>query len=222
MSTLVDHLIPPLAATLIRMIRLTIRIRHVNSDSVDRMIEEGRKYILAFWHGHLLLMVYTKYTTPIVTMISRHRDGELIAKTVEYFGAGSARGSTTRGGAVALREMIEAARNGSTLAITPDGPRGPRHVVQIGVVQAAQATRLPVVPVAFVAKRKIRLRSWDRFEIPRPFTRGLFLYGDPIEIPRRMDKEQMEDRRRMIEAELRRLTRQGEEEFETTWARGGK
>ncbi|MDX1584549.1 MAG: lysophospholipid acyltransferase family protein, partial [Thermoanaerobaculia bacterium] len=180
MSSLGDRLIPLLAALLIRIIYATMRIRHVGYGPAEELRKQGTRYILAFWHAHLLLMVFAKYEPPIVTMISRHRDGELIARTVSYFGARSTRGSTTRGGATALRGLIAAARAGATLAITPDGPRGPRHVAQTGTVHAAQATGLPIVPVAFISHPKIRFRSWDRFEVPWLFSRGVFLYGEPI------------------------------------------
>jgi lysophospholipid acyltransferase (LPLAT)-like uncharacterized protein len=150
---LLDPVIPGLAAVLIRGLRGTLRIRHTGSEGVERLRSEGRRFILAFWHAHLLMMVYARYPVPVVAMISRHRDGELIARTVEKFGARAARGSTTRGGGAALREMIRDAR-GSTLAITPDGPKGPRQVAQRGVVQVAQVTGNPIIPIAFIAQKK--------------------------------------------------------------------
>jgi lysophospholipid acyltransferase (LPLAT)-like uncharacterized protein len=150
---MLDPLIPGLAAVFIRGLRGTLRIRHSGSEGVERLRSVGRRYILAFWHAHLLMMVYARYPLPVVAMISSHRDGELIARTIEKFGASTARGSTTRGGGAALREMIRNAR-GSTLAITPDGPKGPRHVAQRGVVQVAQATGKPIIPIAFIAQKK--------------------------------------------------------------------
>lgn len=220
MRAITDRVIPLAAALLIKSIHTSMRIRHVYGESAGAILDQERPYILAFWHGHLLLMVYAKYPRPILTMISKHRDGELIAKTVGYFGALSARGSTTRGGSTALREMIAAAREGRTLAITPDGPRGPRHVAQIGVVQAAQATGMPVIPAAFVAERKKVLRSWDQFEIPHFFSRGVFAYGEPIFVPRRASKEEMEEKRVEIEVALNALVEETEASFDDAWERG--
>jgi lysophospholipid acyltransferase (LPLAT)-like uncharacterized protein len=154
-------MIPGLAVALIRGLHATMRIRHAGTEDVESLEGEGRRFILAFWHAHLLMMVYARYPRPIAAMISRHRDGDLIARTVAKFGAGAARGSTSRGGTTALREMIRMARD-HTLAITPDGPRGPRHVAQPGVIQIAQATGLPIIPVAFVAqKKKFSARGTD-------------------------------------------------------------
>lgn len=131
-----------------------MRIRHVDSDGIAELNRRGAKYIIAFWHGDLLMMIYARFSLPLAAMISQHRDGELIAQTMKRFGADSARGSTTRGGRSALREMISLAQGGVNLAITPDGPKGPRHVAQMGVVRAAQITGIPVVPIAFAAKKK--------------------------------------------------------------------
>lgn len=149
-----DRYIPFAAASVIRSLKATMRIRHVDSDGIAALNEQGARYIIAFWHGHLLMMIYARFVLPLAAMISQHRDGELIAQTMKRFGADAARGSTTRGGRAALREMITLAQQGVNLAITPDGPKGPRHVAQMGVVRAAQLTGVPVVPISFVAKKK--------------------------------------------------------------------
>lgn len=139
---------------MIRSLKATMRVRHVDSDGIAALNASGEKYIIAFWHNDLLMMIYARFMLPLAAMISQHRDGELIAQTMKRFGADAARGSTTRGGRAALREMITLAKNGVNLAITPDGPKGPRHVAQMGVVRAAQMTGFPIVPIAFIAKKK--------------------------------------------------------------------
>lgn len=139
-----------LASLLIRALRATIRIRHVHVENID----QTPQYILAFWHAHLLLMLHARYRKPIQVMISRSKDGEIIARVFDWYGVESARGSSSRGGSAALREMIKTARSGANIVFTPDGPRGPNRVVQEGVVYAAQATGLPIIPVAFAAKKK--------------------------------------------------------------------
>lgn len=152
--SLKDRSIPVAASALIRSLRASLRIRHVNAEGIDALNREGKRYIIAFWHGHLLMMIYARFVLPLSAMISQHRDGELIAQTMARFGADASRGSTTRGGLAALRDMIALSAKGSNLAITPDGPKGPRRVAQLGVVTAAQLTGVPVVPIAFVAKKK--------------------------------------------------------------------
>lgn len=143
-------LLPLLGSLLIRGLHATLRVRHVCAEN----IENTPQYILAFWHSHLLLMLHSRYRRPINVMISRSKDGEIIARVFDFYGVESARGSSTRGGGSALREMIRAARDGKNIVFTPDGPVGPPRVLKDGVIYAAQATGLPIVPVAFAAKKK--------------------------------------------------------------------
>ncbi len=134
----------------IRALRATLRIRHVRVKNVTSLPQ----YIIAFWHCHLLLMLHAKYRRPITVIISRSKDGEYIARVFDWYGVESARGSSSRGGSLALREMIREARAGKNIAFTPDGPRGPARSVKEGLVVAAKATGLPIVPIAFAAKKK--------------------------------------------------------------------
>jgi lysophospholipid acyltransferase (LPLAT)-like uncharacterized protein len=143
-------LIAWIAVKFIRALHATLRVKHVRVVN----IESVPQCIVAFWHSHLLLMLHARYRLPMTVMISRSKDGELIAKAVEYYGADSARGSTTRGGSAALRETLRAAQKGNSIAFTPDGPRGPARIAQEGVVYTAQSTGLAIVPVAFAAKKK--------------------------------------------------------------------
>jgi lysophospholipid acyltransferase (LPLAT)-like uncharacterized protein len=139
-----------LASTFIRLLRLTIRLRFAHFENLER----HQQAIVAFWHSHLLLMIYCHYPEPISVLISQSKDGELIAQTIEWFGAGAIRGSSSRGGSMAMREIIRAARERMSFAFTPDGPRGPARVASEGVVYAAQMTGLPIIPIAFAAKKK--------------------------------------------------------------------
>jgi lysophospholipid acyltransferase (LPLAT)-like uncharacterized protein len=139
-----------LSSWLIRALHASLRIRHVDAENVTGQ----KQYILAFWHAHLLLMLHSKWRAPIVVMISRSKDGEYIARVFDHYGVESARGSSTRGGSAALREMIRDARAGKNIVFTPDGPKGPNRIVKEGLVVAAQATGLPIVPIAFAAKKK--------------------------------------------------------------------
>jgi len=139
-----------LGSIFIRVLHATLRVRHLHAEN----LESQPQYILAFWHAHLLLMLHSAYRRPIVVMISRSKDGEYIARVFDHYGVESARGSSTRGGTPALREMIRAAREGKNIVFTPDGPKGPPRVAKDGVIYAAQATGLPIVPVAFAAQKK--------------------------------------------------------------------
>lgn len=121
------------------------------------------------WHGYML--------------ISSHRDGGFIADTMHLLGIETVRGSSTRGGARAMLQMLRAVKQeGRHLAVTPDGPRGPREVVKKGAVQLAMKGELPIVPVCYATRRHWRINSWDRFYLPQPFTRGVFVIGDPVRL----------------------------------------
>ena len=195
--------IPLISSLFIRVLRLTIRIETVNASSLAKARgTTNRPYILAFWHGRLLLMRYAYPGDRITVMISRHGDGELIARTMDRFGVHSTRGSSSSGGAAALREIVRRIRTGWDAAFTPDGPRGPRHIVQPGVVEAARLSGCAIVPVTFSCMSGKVLKSWDRFLVPRPFSRALIAYADPIEVPPRADATTLEALRRQLEREM--------------------
>jgi lysophospholipid acyltransferase (LPLAT)-like uncharacterized protein len=125
-------------------------MRHVRAEN----LVDTPQSIIAFWHCHLILMLHTKWHGAATVMISQSKDGEYIARVFDWYGVGSVRGSSTRGGAKALREIIREARAGKNIVFTPDGPKGPPRVVKEGLIAAAMATGLPVVPIAFAAKKK--------------------------------------------------------------------
>lgn len=137
-------------ASFVRLLHASLRVTHIGAEKVEALPQ----YIIAFWHEHLMLMLHSRYRKPIQVMVSRSRDGELVAAAFLRYGIGVSRGSTTRGASAALRDMIRAARRGSVIVFTPDGPLGPRRVAKDGVIYAAQATGLPIVPYAFAAKKK--------------------------------------------------------------------
>ena len=147
-------LLPPIGAWLIRLLGKAVRIRTEGAETVDELYRQGRRMIIAFWHGRQLMMPLTYRGAQAHILISQHRDGELIHRIVSRFGFRSVRGSTTRGGAAALRQLIELGRSGVDLVVTPDGPKGPRQVVQIGVIHLAKATGLPIVPLTFSCSKK--------------------------------------------------------------------
>lgn len=145
---------PPVASALIRAIGRTMRIETINQAAIAERWREGQGNILAFWHGRQFLLPLSYQGPGLDILISRHRDGELISRTMESFGLSSVRGSTTRGGAVALRSLIRKGRAGRDLAVTPDGPKGPRGIAQPGVIALAKATGLPIFPLTFGASKK--------------------------------------------------------------------
>ena len=148
------NVLPPLGAGLIRFLGRTSRITTVGGEKIDELYQRGHNIIIAFWHGRQLMMPLTYRGKLAYILISRHRDGELIYRIVQRFGFRSVRGSTTRGGTEALRQLIRLSRRGADLVITPDGPKGPRYKVQDGLVYLAKLTGLPIVPLAFACSKK--------------------------------------------------------------------
>ncbi|MBH0202651.1 MAG: lysophospholipid acyltransferase family protein [Nitrospira sp.] len=128
-------------------------------EAVDALYREGRNIILAFWHAQQLMIPFGYRGTGAHVLISQHSDGEIIARMIARFGHGAVRGSSTRGGAAALRALIKLGRSGRDVAVTPDGPKGPRHIAKPGVIQLAKATGLPIVPLAFACSKKNSLRA---------------------------------------------------------------
>lgn len=192
-----------LAAGFIRALRATVRLRHHGDERLREWERRGERFILAFWHRHLLLMPYAYRGRRISVLVSQSTDGELIARTVARLGIDSSRGSSSRGGIAGMRTLLRKAAEGWDLAFTPDGPRGPLREVQPGVILAAAATGLPIQPVAIAATRAKLLRSWDRFLVPLPFSTVHFVYGEPLTVERRGDPEQAaaELKRRLDAAE---------------------
>jgi lysophospholipid acyltransferase (LPLAT)-like uncharacterized protein len=177
-----------LAALYIRAVRATSSWRVINGAAAEAAWATGRPFILAFWHGRLLMMPYAwRRGIAMNMLISTHRDGELIAGTIRYFRLGSVRGSSRRDGAAALRAMLKALRAGECVGITPDGPRGPRMHASEGVVGIAKLAGVPVIPAAFATSRRVLLRTWDRFALALPFSRGVFVWGEPIRVDRHED-----------------------------------
>ncbi len=175
------------AALFLRLLRGSVRMRFHGEETIRTWEGERQRFLLAFWHRHLLLMRYAYRGDRMSVLVSRSRDGELIAQVMRRLGIGTSRGSSSRGGAAGLRDLLRVAARGSDIAVTPDGPRGPLRVVQPGVVLAAAASGLPLIPVAIAASRRIELRSWDRMPIPLPGSRVEVVYGEPLRVPRHAD-----------------------------------
>lgn len=199
-----------LAVLFIRALHSTLRVRHLHADRIDGTPQ----FILAFWHECVLMCLHSRWRRPTTAIISRSKDGSIVSGAVALYGAQSARGSSSRGGGIALREVLRDVRAGHNIALTPDGPKGPHRVVKEGVVFIAQASGLPIVPFYFTAERKKRLRSWDRHIVPMPFSRALFVYGEPIVVPRGGDPEIW---RRTIESQLNELAEEAERDFDRLW-----
>lgn len=199
-------LVPPLAYRYIRFLHATMRVEYRGREILERARREHGHYILAFWHARYPLMPYVYPGGKMSVLTSTHRDAEILSRILARFGLDVSRGSSTRGGVQGMRDILRRIQDGYDVAFAPDGPKGPRRRVKAGVVATARLTGLPIVPVTFSAAPARRLRSWDGTLVPRPFARGLFLYGAPILVPRDLPPDGDESYRVRLEEALDRLT----------------
>lgn len=200
-AELKSRLVAGLGGGLLRALLESCRVSQDGVENFARFHREGRPVVFVLWHGRLLPCTYWNRHQGLVTLVSRHSDGGYIARIVEEWGYTAVRGSSSRGGSGALRELVGYLRAGRSLAITPDGPRGPREVMKPGALLAAQLAGAPIIPAAGGASRAWWFGGWDRFLIPQPFARVRLAYGAPIEVPRGVGPEEME--RISLEVELR-------------------
>ena len=211
--------IPPVGAAYIRLVHRTSRWEWIGREVVDDVLATRRPIVAAFWHGRLAMMppVMAESVMPLHVLISNNRDGELIARLVARFGGRTIRGSSRhpkkrrgKGGDTAARTAMERLAAGDLIGITPDGPRGPRMQAQEGVAALSAWTDTPVVPFAWASRRARALRSWDRFLVPLPFDRGIYVAGKPIH-PAGRDEAAVEAHRLAVEAGLNAVTRLADE-----------
>jgi lysophospholipid acyltransferase (LPLAT)-like uncharacterized protein len=195
----------------IRLVYLANRWSVEGDERPRRLTAEGRSFIVAFWHGRLLMMPLAWHRlAPFHMLISAHRDGRIIAGAMTYFGIESIAGSTSRGGSAALRTMLKRLREGGCVGITPDGPRGPAMSASIGIVNVARLARVPILPLTYATSRRRVLATWDRFHLALPFGRGVYLWGEPIEIAADLDEAGLEHARRLVEQRMVEMVREAE------------
>jgi len=189
--------LPVIASILIRFLYITNKKKYHAPETLGE-----EPFVMACWHGELLLIpyAYTKYRKKphVKLLISEHFDGNLIAKTLSFFGFGTIRGSSTRGGAKALIAAIKELKSGYDLGITPDGPKGPRHIVQDGIVVMAQKTGAKIALVSIRPSSYWQLNSWDKFVIPKPFGEIHYYISELLDV----SKLDMEEAKKIIQTGL--------------------
>ncbi|HQR41036.1 MAG TPA: lysophospholipid acyltransferase family protein [Gemmatales bacterium] len=198
---------------IIRMWMGTVRTREylVVPEVLPSHPRNTGRYIFAFWHEGILYMAgrYGHHQN-VAILISNHADGEIISQVIRHLGMNVVRGSTSKSGVPALMQMLEASHRGH-LAITPDGPRGPRRVAQLGTVYLASRTGFSIVPVGLHYHRAWYAPSWDRFGVPWPFSRAAGIAGKPLVVPPDLSKEELEPYARELERQMNALTEQAKQ-----------
>jgi hypothetical protein len=211
-SDLGQTLLANLAAAYIRLVFYTSRWRTLNAEAVAPFWRSRKPLICTFWHGRMMMMPMGWTTdAKMHVFISRHHDGELIARAMQRFNIGAVRGSSAskgrdKGALAAIRGLLRVLRAGDTVSITPDGPTGPRMRASEGVVLLAKLSGLPIFPSAFSASRRVVLNTWDSYILALPFSRGVFIWGDPIFVPAEADTAQLEAARLRVEQEMNAIT----------------
>ena len=206
MSPLLRSLIPAPAAWLAKAICATLRVHVLRGDIEQPVSAQRPNVIYAFWHGHLLYLMYRYRGTGVYILVSQSRDGEVLSRVLQRFGLPTIRGSSSRGGRRSLLELVRQARAGASAGIAPDGPRGPRHRAQVGIIILSRLTKIPIIPVAVGARWKIEFQSWDRFLLPLPGSRIVVAYGEPVVVPSDADSTLVEQKRQELEGKLLKLT----------------
>jgi lysophospholipid acyltransferase (LPLAT)-like uncharacterized protein len=187
----------------------TIRWEADGLESLDSLKAEGKLPILCLWHDRIFAATYFLRDRGIVVITSQSLDGEYIARFLKRLGYGTIRGSSTRGGVKALVEMIRSMRAGMSMAFTVDGPRGPRYEAKKGAILLAKKTGNPLIPFSVEPARFWTVNSWDRLQIPKPFTRARFIVGPAIYVEHAADDRAVEEGRKQLQASLDSLVAAG-------------
>jgi len=188
---LMNHIAPTVGRAFFRLLMLTVKVRVINRKHQDWQYAHPEKSgIYCFWHGNLFIPFHVHRKRGAYIVISQHRDGEVISRVVEKGGYRPVRGSSTRGGMRAMKELLDVVQNGALVAFTPDGPRGPLHEFKDGPIYLAQATGTPLYLMGVGFSNCWTLKDWSRLKIPKPFSTVCINYSAPYEVPRDLPEEQ--------------------------------
>jgi lysophospholipid acyltransferase (LPLAT)-like uncharacterized protein len=194
---------------LIKLIGYTLRYEVDGEDPRPRIREAGKTPIFAIWHNRIFASIYFMRGDGIVVLTSKSFDGEYIARFLTKFGFGSVRGSSSRGGVRGMVEMIRLIRAGLPMAFTVDGPRGPRYEAKSGPVVLAKKTGNPILSFVVECERFWQVKSWDRLQIPKPFSRARVFYAEPVSVPEDADDDVIEEKRSELQAKLNEAVERG-------------
>ncbi len=214
-----NGLLSSVTGVAVRGLHMTVRFRAEGWGPI-RELWKSRGVIFVLWHNGLMVPLGHESCRGVRALISAGPDGEFAARVVRRFGVQAVRGSTSKDGGRALLEAVRSVQwNGTPprWAVTPDGPRGPRYVLQAGAAWLASRTGLPVVPLGIAAERAWYLKTWDRYCIPKPFSRVHLVFGDPLEIPAELSREELEASRASVQDALLRTSQQAAKEAGVEW-----
>ena len=191
-----------------KIIFLSIRWKFYNEDQKSNIFNVDNQYIFCCWHNRLFLGPHLLPRNRIINALqSSHSDGMITSIAFKYLGMNVILGSSMKGGMQAFRKMVKCIQNGESIAITPDGPKGPKESVKEGIIKLAQITGAPIVPLVWTTKKFKVIDSWDHFVIPFPFSKGIYTFGKPIYVDKKISENNFEILRLEVENEIKRLTK---------------
>jgi hypothetical protein len=190
---------------------MSLKIVRQNKEAIDTLKKNNQNYVLAFWHGTMILPWYLHGSENFAALTSKSKDGDLLAKILKKWKYKVIRGSSSTGGEVALGIMVDYAKNKYSVAITPDGPRGPRHEFKAGAVMTAKKSGIPIILAGVGFKRKKFLSNWDKFEIPYFFTTAKIIYSEPVYVNKELTYEETSEVITKCNTEMNRLQTQAQE-----------
>ena len=208
MDRMTLFIVPMLGFLVIKLLGITWRYTILGREEAESVREEGKPIIYALWHGRMLPLAYRYRNRLAYALVSQHRDGELASRIAEKLGFRTIRGSSTRGGQKGSQELLRRINSGFEAVIMPDGPRGPARRVQPGVLRLAQLSGCPIVPVTVGASKRITLKSWDGFIIPKPFSHCVVMYGNPVFVRPDDSSTLLEKKRTELEERLNNITQE--------------
>lgn len=214
-KALLQFLADKFAWLLILLWEKMARVEVVNRHYLHQAYSTGQGVILAAWHGRMLVPILAHRRQNVAAMVSRHNDGEMIARTIIRLGYETVRGSSSHGGREAFRDMLKLLKAGRTCAILPDGPRGPRCEMKIGTILLAQRGNAVLLPLVFSAQKPIVFKSWDQFTLWKPFSRIRLVYGEPRRVPRKISAKELETVRESFEKQMNELQDSADAIFRT-------
>jgi lysophospholipid acyltransferase (LPLAT)-like uncharacterized protein len=200
------YLFPYGGLLLVKMISLTYRVKIVDPRNESDILDKGKSLIYASWHQRFFPGIQFFATRkPISIIISKSRDGDFIARIVDILGWYPVRGSSSRGGSEALQKVNELALNGYKIGHIVDGPQGPPEVIKAGLIRIAQVTGKPIIPTITSGQKKWVFNSWDRFMVPKPFSRVIIRFGEPIYVSPDLNEDEFEKNRVLVEKKMKAL-----------------
>lgn len=179
------------------------------AEHADKLIRVQKSFIACCWHGRMAMIPFMRRgDIPVTALVSLHSDGQFVGKILNHFGINHTLGSTSRGGIRALKEILQRLKNHEIVCLTPDGPRGPRQVVSPGIATMAKLSGVPILPISYSTNRYIELKTWDRFHLPLPFSKGVLIYGTAIPLESGVELEQY---RQQVEQAMTQLQNEADQ-----------